>query len=54
MHEFSNLILNINLQVREVATGRLIQAGTVDIRGNTDESWRRGLRYLLDRRIFPE
>ena len=54
VQKVSNLILNINLQVREVATGRLIQAGTVDIRGNTDESWRRGLRYLLDRRIFPE
>ena len=54
VHEISNLILNINLQVREVATGRLIQAGTVDIRGNTDESWRRGLRYLLERRIFRE
>ena len=54
VQKVSNLILNINLQVREVATGRLIQAGTVDIRGNTDESWRRGLRYLLERRIFRE
>ena len=54
VQKVSNLILNINLQVREVATGRLIEAGTVDIRGNTDESWRRGLRYLLDRRIFRE
>ena len=52
VQKVSNLILNINLQVREVATGRLIQAGTVDIRGNTDETWRRGLRYLLERRIF--
>jgi hypothetical protein len=54
VQKVSNLILNINLQVREVATGRLIQAGTVDIRGNTDESWRRGLLYLLERRIFRQ
>jgi Protein of unknown function (DUF2380) len=54
VQKVSNLILNINLQVRDVTSGRLTHAGTVDIRGNTDESWRRGLRYLLERRIFRE
>ena len=54
VQKVSNLILNINLQVREVATGRLVYAGTVDIRGNTDESWRRGVLYLLQRRIFRQ
>jgi hypothetical protein len=53
VQKVSNLILNINLRVREVATGHLIKAGSVDIRGNTDESWRRGVRYLLERRILP-
>ena len=52
VQKVSNLILNINLQIREVATGRLVKAGSVDIRGNTDESWRRGLLYLLDHRIL--
>jgi hypothetical protein len=52
VQKVSNLILNINLQVRDVTSGRLIHAGTVDIRGNTDESWRRGVHYLLERRIF--
>jgi hypothetical protein len=52
VQKVSNLILNINLQVRDVTSGRLTHAGTVDIRGNTDESWQRGLRYLLERRIF--
>jgi Protein of unknown function (DUF2380) len=54
VQKVSNLILNINLQVREVDTGRLVYAGSVDIRGNTDESWRRGVRYLLEQRIFRE
>ena len=27
--------------------------GSVDIRGNTDESWRRGAEYLLKHRILP-
>lgn len=52
VQKVSNLILNVNLQIREVATGRLVKAGSVDIRGNTDESWRRGVVYLMDRRIL--
>lgn len=53
VQKVSNLILNINLEVRAVASGRLASAGSVDIRGNTDESWRRGVIYLLDHRILP-
>jgi hypothetical protein len=53
VQKVSNLILNLNLQVREVATGQVAAAGSVDIRSNTDESWQRGLRYLLDNRILP-
>ncbi len=53
VQKVSNLILNINLAVRAVATGRTVAAGTVDIRGNTDESWRRGVLYLLEHRILP-
>jgi hypothetical protein len=53
VQKVSNLILNVNLQIRDVASGRLVQSGSVDIRGNTDESWRRGTLYLLERRILP-
>ena len=47
MQKVSNLILNINLQLRDVATGKLVQAASTDIRGNTDESWEHGIRYLI-------
>jgi hypothetical protein len=53
VQKVSNLILNINMVVRDVGSGRLLAAGSVDIRGNTEESWRRGVVYLLDRRIVP-
>jgi hypothetical protein len=53
VQKVSNLILNVNLTLHEVATGRLLRAGSADIRGNTDESWSRGLRYVLAHRIFP-
>ncbi len=53
VQKVSNLILNVNLQIRDVVSGRLVQSGSVDIRGNTDESWRRGTLYLLEHRILP-
>jgi hypothetical protein len=53
VQKVSNLILNLNLQVRSVANGAIVAAGSVDIRGNTDESWRRGALYLLEHRILP-
>ena len=52
MQKVSNLILNVNLVVEEASTGRTLRAESVDIRGNTDESWSRGLRYLLNERMF--
>jgi hypothetical protein len=53
VQKVSNLILNINLVIRDAGTGKVLRAGSVDIRGDTDESWRRGLQYLLDERILP-
>lgn len=52
VQKVSNLILNINLVVEDASSGRTLRAESVDIRGNTDESWTRGLRYLLNERMF--
>ena len=52
MQKVSNLILNINLVVEDARSGIILRAESVDIRGNTDESWTRGLRYLLNERLF--
>jgi len=54
VQKVSNLILNVNLVVEDAATGKTLHAESVDIRGNTDESWSRGLRYLLNERMFRE
>jgi Protein of unknown function (DUF2380) len=43
----SGLILNINLQVQDVVADRLLLTRSVDIRGDNDESWRRGAAHLL-------
>ena len=48
VQKVSNLIININIEVRSVATGETVYAKSVDIRGNTDETWLRGVRRLVD------
>ncbi|MGA2056805.1 MAG: DUF3280 domain-containing protein [Bradyrhizobium sp.] len=52
VQKVSNLILNINVYLRDVHTGRLVTAASVDMRGNTDESWSRATRYLLRERLL--
>jgi Protein of unknown function (DUF2380) len=48
VQKVSNLILNINIEVHGVSTGDTLYAKSVDIRGNTDEAWLRGVRRLVD------
>jgi hypothetical protein len=54
VQKVSNLILNLNLVMRDAATRERVFAGSVDIRGNTDESWAHGVRYLVKNRILRE
>ena len=54
VQKVSNLILNINLYMEDAQSGKLEFVKSVDIRGNTDESWRHGLDYMLRRYLFGE
>lgn len=47
VQKVSNLILNINFQVRDVEGGNIVLNKSVDIRGNTDQTWSRGIRYMV-------
>ncbi len=50
----SPVILGFSGAVRDVRTGKLLRSAVVDIRGDTDEDWARGLRFLLrDRLLDP-
>ena len=54
VQKVSNLILSITLSVLEAAPSAARRAVySADIRGNTDESWQRGLRWLLRNRLLP-
>jgi hypothetical protein len=47
VQKVSNLILNMNIVVRDVKTGRVISVKSVDMRGNTDETWSRAMDWLI-------
>jgi hypothetical protein len=47
VQKVSNLILNINVEVKDVHTGRTVLQKSVDIRGNTDQTWARGIAFMV-------
>ena len=52
VQKVSNLILSLNIYLRDARTGRLVASMSADFRGNTDESWQRTASYLLRNRLL--
>ncbi|KND62395.1 hypothetical protein BVER_01598 [Candidatus Burkholderia verschuerenii] len=48
VQKISNLILNINLRVEDASNGKAVFQRSVDMRGNTDLSWQRAGKALID------
>lgn len=46
VYKVSELVLSMHVIVHEAATSRPVASASVDLRGNTDESWRRAMDYL--------
>jgi hypothetical protein len=53
IQKVSDLILNMNVYMADVGTGKLAFVHSVDIRGDTDESWTRGVTYLVKNYLLP-
>ncbi len=53
VYKVSNLILEIHLYLRDTDTGKVINHMHANIRGNSDESWLHGLRWLIRNRLQP-
>jgi len=53
VQKVSDLILNIDVYMADVAARKLTFVHSVDIRGNTDQSWTRGMTYLVKNYMFP-
>lgn len=54
VQKVSNLILNLNVVMKDVASGKIVKSAFVDIRGNTDRSWQHGTGYMLRNRILAD
>lgn len=54
VQKVSNLILNMNVYLADPATDKMTFLKSVDIRGNTDESWSRSLNYLLKNYFYDQ
>jgi hypothetical protein len=54
VQKVSNLILNENLYLENAKDESAYFAHSVDIRGNTDVSWERGIRYLVKNNLLTE
>ena len=52
VQKVSNLIISLNIYLRDVHTGNLITAASADMRGNTDETWSRTMSYLVRNRLL--
>ena len=53
IQKVSDLILNINVYMADVAARKMTFVHSVDIRGDTDESWTRGMTYLVKNYLLP-
>ena len=54
VQKVSDLILNMNVYMADVAARKLVFVHSVDIRGNTNQSWTRGLTYLLKNYLLAD
>ena len=52
VQKVSNLIINMNIYLHDVQTGKPIAAMSADMRGNTDESWTRTMDWLIRNRVL--
>ena len=51
LQKSSDTLLNMTIAVKDVTRDRLIKSEMVVIQGNTDETWLRGVRWLLKRKF---
>lgn len=54
VQKMSVLVQTVILRERDVATGEVVSLYQTDIRGNTDEAWRRGLDWLVKNRLLRQ
>ena len=54
VQKVSNLILNLNLYVRDVNQAKIIKVMSSDIRSNSDDSWMHGVRWVIKNQLLAD
>lgn len=54
VQKISNLILNTNVYMADVAAEKMIFVKSADMRNNTDESWARSINYIVKNYLLPD
>ena len=54
VQKISTLILSLSVSVHDAESGELVRKYNASIRGNTDESWSHGMRYLIRNQLFEQ
>lgn len=52
VQKVSNLVLYLNIVMRDVHTGRLVRSGSIELKGNSDVVWSNGAAYVLKHDIL--
>ncbi len=50
----SDVLFTVSVYIRDVTNERVVKQGSSEIYGNTDATWLRAVRYIVDRRLFKE
>jgi len=53
VYKVSELILSMSVRVHDAAAAAPLTSAVVDMRGNTDEAWRRAVDYLYRNILSP-
>jgi hypothetical protein len=50
----SDVLFTVSVYIRDVAGGKVTRQASGEIYGNTDAMWSRAVRYIVQKRLFPE
>lgn len=54
VQKVSNLILNLNLFIKDVKADKIIKGMSSDIRSNSDDSWMHGIRWVVKNQLLAD
>lgn len=50
----SDVLLNMSIEIKDVASGKPVRIGGTVIQGNTDDMWLRSVRWIVKNRLLNE